>query len=123
MRTVSVFLLTWLVVVFGSAIIYAQKKTNEINTPHLESGLGCKECHNVDVPDKRAPQAPCIECHSDKSDSASLSLKDSKGNNYNVSIHASHSGQIRCTLCHKIHGESVLYCNQECHHTFVLSVP
>jgi hypothetical protein len=30
---------------------------------------------------------------------------------------------MRCTLCHKIHSASMLYCNEGCHHTFDLVVP
>jgi fumarate reductase flavoprotein subunit len=121
MRIFSTFLILASLFLVSVGLSHAQK-AGEINKPHLESGLDCKDCHEADVPEKRAPQTVCIECHSDKTDAAPISFKDISGKDYNISPHASHAGQMRCTLCHKIHGSSELYCNLECH-GFVLTVP
>jgi fumarate reductase flavoprotein subunit len=101
----------------------AEKKSGEITGAHAEAGLECANCHATDEPVKNAPQSSCIECHGDRSDETSMVLKETNGLEFTVSPHNSHAGQIRCTLCHKAHKESVLYCNETCHHKFILRVP
>jgi fumarate reductase flavoprotein subunit len=106
------------------AVVFAsEKKADGIDPVHNETGLNCADCHDTDKPEKRAAASKCIECHTSKADDAPLAFKDETGTSYEVNPHSSHAGNMRCTLCHKIHAESSLYCNEGCHHKFLLTVP
>jgi fumarate reductase flavoprotein subunit len=109
--------------VLTGAVFAAEKRSGEITGAHAEAELGCTDCHATDKPVKNAPQSSCIECHGDRSDETPMVLKEKNGLEFTVSPHNSHAGQIRCTLCHKLHGKSILYCNEACHHEFILTVP
>lgn len=104
-------------------VALAQKTTVEISGAHLDAGLGCTDCHGTDTPEKRASQKACLECHGDMLDSAPIKFNSEDGAAFEVSPHNSHAGQIRCTLCHASHEPSKLYCNEGCHHKFILEVP
>jgi fumarate reductase flavoprotein subunit len=105
-------------------VVFASEKRNEkIDPVHANEELLCADCHNTDEPEKKAAASKCIECHISKSDEPPLLFKDETGISYEVNPHASHAGNIRCTLCHKIHAPSSLYCNESCHHKFILTVP
>lgn len=113
-----IFLSLWVI-----AIAFAsEKKSGEIDSVHSETGLNCADCHDTDKPERRAAAAKCVECHSSKDDDAPISFKDEMDTIYKVNPHSSHAGNMRCTLCHKIHAESTLYCNESCH-KFLLTVP
>jgi fumarate reductase flavoprotein subunit len=79
-----------------------------INGKHGAIGLSCASCHGTDAPTTRAPATVCGQCHGgyDKLAQATASA--------NPNPHQSHQGEVRCTLCHKVHQPSVLFCN-ECH--------
>ncbi len=113
-----------LAAIFAAAAHGEEKKAEKITGMHLEAGLKCADCHNTDKPETKAPQSACIECHDTMADGTPVTFKDGKGVSYTVSPHASHAGQIRCTLCHRAHRPSTLYCNDGgCHHDFILKVP
>jgi fumarate reductase flavoprotein subunit len=106
------------------ALVYAsEKRADEVDPAHAAQELNCADCHDTDKPEKRAPASKCIECHSSKTDEPPIAFKDETDISYNVNPHASHAGNMRCTLCHKIHAPSSLYCNEGCHHKFLLKVP
>jgi fumarate reductase flavoprotein subunit len=90
--------------------------THELRGKHLAAELKCKDCHGTDVPDRRAPASRCKECHEGEIEIASkqLPLRGKTGKIVEVNVHASHQGELRCTLCHRVHSPSVLYCN-DCH--------
>jgi len=96
---------------------------HELRGKHLAAELKCRDCHGTDTPDKRAPASRCKECHEGeiKIASKSLPLHGKVGRVVEVNAHASHQDDLRCTLCHRVHSPSVLYCN-ECHE-FDLKVP
>ena len=56
---------------------------------HMQKGVTCEQCHNSSAPTAAAKKVA-------------------------LNPHDSHAGQLRCTLCHKEHEQSVLYCRQ-CH--------
>ena len=58
---------------------------------HQAKGVSCEQCHNY--PDL---------------------AKASAEKKVALNPHDSHAGQLRCTLCHKEHQQSVVYCRQ-CH--------
>lgn len=82
---------------------------------HQTRGVSCEQCHGVPTPDKQPTTAQCLQCHESYDKVASLTKKD------DPNPHASHQGELRCTLCHKEHARSVLSCN-ECHQ-YTQSVP
>lgn len=77
-----------------------------VNGKH--ASLDCAACHGQASPASRAPTSSCINCHGDN---AAVATKTA---NVKPNPHASHEGDLRCTKCHRVHSESVIYCN-ECH--------
>jgi nitrate/TMAO reductase-like tetraheme cytochrome c subunit len=59
-----------------------------------------------------APVSACINCHG----VVKLQTRDLKDGELvrHVNPHDSHLGEVSCTMCHKMHQPSVLYCN-DCH--------
>lgn len=85
---------------------------------HEAAGISCQECHetaaNIIVDDKEAKvNAACITCHGDLKELAKLSDDD-------INPHASHLGNVNCSICHKGHEKSEAYC-QKCH-SFVMTI-
>lgn len=119
------FLVAAFMLAFSAVVAFAAVNPADypIKGPHQENEVACVDCHETEEPEKRANQRTCIDCHGDMSDDPVRVIKDVNGKEYETSIHASHAGQIRCTLCHASHKESVLYCNEGCHHQFDVKVP
>lgn len=74
---------------------------------HRKAGLQCANCH-LDGLNKLAPDSACLTCHGSYSSVASATA------GIKPNPHASHMGNIRCTICHASHKPSQVYCNQ-CH--------
>ena len=75
----------------------------------LRNGNGCEQCHGVANPSTPAKSKSCMKCHNYED----LAAK-SKAKKLALNPHDSHAGQLRCTLCHHEHAQSVVYCKQ-CH--------
>ncbi len=82
---------------------------------HGQQSVTCRACHGTYFPERRPATEQCYTCH------GSYQLVASLTEDVEPNPHASHLGEIRCTICHKSHEKSVLYCNQ-CH-LFDLEVP
>jgi hypothetical protein len=82
---------------------------------HNRHKVTCQPCHGTYSPEKRASKAQCLTCHESYEHVAALTA------NLEPNPHESHYGKIRCTLCHKAHEASELYCNK-CH-DFELQMP
>lgn len=83
----------------------------------------CEDCHLKDSHVVIPTTDQCLSCHNSYSELAKKTenVEDIKKGISNP--HKSHIGEARCTLCHKIHSPSVLYCNT-CHSPqFHLKVP
>ena len=85
-----------------------------VSGKHLEIEVGCVDCHGTEEPVKRAPVSACYSCHGEYTEVAQLTA------HMEINPHASHQGEPRCTLCHKTHEPSVLFCN-DCH-TYEMTV-
>lgn len=105
MKTVT--LLALILMISVSAAVYAAPDKT-VEGPHAELNMACADCHGTDTPDKRAPASACTGCHGEYADIAKLTEK------VEPNPHKSHQGEIRCTICHKVHMPSVVYC-AECH--------
>ncbi len=79
-----------------------------IDKIHAEQGVTCSDCHLTDKPEKKAKIKECLQCHE------SYQAVAERTSELEPNPHASHQGELRCNLCHKIHSEDTLYCNQ-CH--------
>ena len=90
-----------------------------VNKVHLENEISCADCHGTDSPERRAPASACIDCHGEIP--GEVKTYDDAGIAREINIHDSHDGQLRCTLCHRIHQESSFYC-ADCHQ-FDVEVP
>ena len=82
---------------------------------HNQHKVTCGLCHGAYSPEKGTSREQCLNCHDSYEHVAALT------SDVDPNPHDSHYGKIRCTLCHKAHGESSLYCNT-CH-DFDLQVP
>lgn len=76
---------------------------------HMQKGVTCEQCHNSSAPVAAAKSKACMKCHNYQDLAAASAAKKVA-----LNPHDSHAGQLRCTLCHKEHEQSVLYCRQ-CH--------
>jgi hypothetical protein len=86
---------------------------------HAKASLSCANCHGKDMPklDSTVTNAKCLDCHGPIDQ---LAQKTEPADFKDRNPHRSHLGEIDCTVCHKAHGESKIYCLQ-CHVKFVMS--
>ncbi|MBU1055777.1 MAG: cytochrome c3 family protein [Proteobacteria bacterium] len=90
---------------------------------HKDQDTTCESCHEKGSPPVRPGDVTCMNCHGSYTELAekTANLENNKAGIQNP--HKSHMGEARCTLCHKNHVPSVLYCN-ECHSPkFDMKVP
>lgn len=118
---VMIVLLTLFMIIYLPApAVFGADKLPKINK---HKNITCESCHPKGSPYARPDDATCIGCHGSYAD---LAKKTEKLENIKAGIenpHKSHMGEARCTLCHKNHAQSVLYCN-ECHSPkFDMKVP
>lgn len=76
---------------------------------HQAKGVSCEQCHKSAAPVAAAKSKACMQCHN-----YPALAKASAEKKLALNPHDSHAGQLRCTLCHKEHQQSVVYCRQ-CH--------
>jgi hypothetical protein len=87
---------------------------------HARAGITCTQCHGKDLPkaDDTVENPRCLTCHGPLDKLAQKTEpKDFKDRN----PHKSHLGEIACTVCHKGHGESKVYC-LSCHSKFQMKI-
>jgi hypothetical protein len=87
---------------------------------HATAGIGCTQCHGKGLPkaDDTVENSRCLTCHGPMDKLAKKTEpKDFKDRN----PHQSHLGDIACTVCHKGHTESKVYC-MECHKNFEMKI-
>ncbi|HVO67234.1 MAG TPA: cytochrome c3 family protein [Syntrophales bacterium] len=87
---------------------------------HAKADIVCAGCHGKDLPkaDDTVENVRCLECHGPMEQLAQKTEpKDFKDRN----PHKSHLGDIACTVCHKGHAESKVYC-LECHQKFNMKI-
>jgi hypothetical protein len=116
-------LLTLLLIIHLSAPAVFGADTLPKMNKHKDKDIVCASCHDKGSTNARPDDSTCMGCHGSYAD---LARKTAKLDNIKAGItnpHKSHIGQARCTLCHKNHSLSVLYCN-ECHSPmFDMKVP
>lgn len=94
---------------------------------HSQVGVDCLSCHprtignelseqvayrtdnyREPLPEVKVRQEVCLRCHGD------YKLMGERTADVFPNPHASHLGEVDCRLCHKMHKESLNYCD-ECH--------
>lgn len=88
---------------------------------HAKASISCANCHGKDLPvlDATVENNKCLECHGPMD----LLVKKSEPSDFkDRNPHKSHLGDIACTVCHKGHQQSKVYC-LECHQQFKMTIP
>lgn len=87
---------------------------------HAKAGYGCASCHGAQTPGASDTVANerCLACHGpmDK-----LVAKTTPAEHADRNPHHSHLGDIACTVCHKGHQASKVYC-LDCHPKWPLRI-
>lgn len=96
-----------ILLILSLALIAAGSSAGAMEFKHQQKGVTCEQCHGTKNPAAAAKAKSCMKCHSYADVAA-------KSKNLNPNPHDSHAGELRCTLCHKEHSQSVNYC-RECH--------
>lgn len=104
-----------------------------------ETTLYCNTCHSFQVDPRNTmvtvSDKGCLKCHESYEKMAKvitsifppfvkteIQKSCTKWEAFPINPHESHYGEMKCTQCHSIHGESRLYCNT-CHDFRGIDVP
>lgn len=95
--------------------VYAQQNLAD---RHVAKQINCAACHGEKPPEPFAEvdNATCLRCHGplEQLQSKYAALRDKNP-------HKNHLGDVSCTVCHKGHEQSVVYCDN-CHAGFGLTI-
>jgi len=88
---------------------------------HAKVGTTCVNCHGKYLPklDANVDNGRCLECHGPME---KLIQKTESKEFTNRNPHKSHLDNLDCTICHKGHSASVVYC-LSCHKNFDMKIP
>lgn len=87
---------------------------------HAKASVSCANCHGRELPasDSTVENPKCLECHGPMDQ---LAKKTEPAEFKDRNPHKSHLGEIACTVCHKAHSESKVYC-LSCHQKFEMKI-
>lgn len=86
---------------------------------HAKANVSCGGCHeSIPSSGDDVANARCIACHGPQD---ALEKKTAPAQFPDRNPHHSHLGEMACTVCHKGHEASVVYCLQ-CHPKFQMSI-
>lgn len=87
---------------------------------HAKSSIACANCHGKALPvaDTTVDNKQCLACHGPMDQ---LAKKTEPTEYKDRNPHKSHLGEIACTVCHKAHSESKVYC-LGCHQQFKMNI-
>jgi len=87
---------------------------------HAKASVACANCHGKELPlpDATVDNTKCLDCHGPMDQ---LAKKTEPADFKDRNPHKSHLGEIACTVCHKAHGESKVYC-LSCHQKFEMKI-
>jgi hypothetical protein len=87
---------------------------------HAKTSVSCANCHGKELPapDATVINSKCLECHGPMDQ---LAKKTEPADFKDRNPHKSHLGEIACTVCHKAHSESKVYC-LGCHQQFKMTI-
>lgn len=92
-----------------------------LDSLHAKASVTCTNCHGTKLPqlDATVDNNGCLRCHGPMEE---LAKKTEPADFKERNPHQSHLGEIDCTVCHKAHAESKVYC-LGCHKKFVMNIP
>lgn len=110
--------------VLGEALVEAAKPAKKAFVPPKSQHAGkvnCAACHGKGTPqlDSTVENPRCLECHGPME---KLAKKSEPEDFPDRNPHKSHLGDIACTVCHKEHDTSIVYC-LDCHRNFKMKIP
>jgi len=87
---------------------------------HAKGSIGCAGCHGKKLPkaDDTVENERCLKCHGPLEE---LTKKTEPKDFADRNPHKSHLGDIACTVCHKAHAASKVYC-LDCHQKFDMKI-
>lgn len=87
---------------------------------HAKADIVCMGCHGKELPkpDSTVENSRCLECHGPLE---KLAKKTEPKDFPDRNPHKSHLGDIACTVCHKGHQPSIVYC-LDCHRNFKMPI-
>jgi hypothetical protein len=102
-------------------IFISWASSGHTDTLHAKAGIVCTQCHGKELPkaDDTVENSSCLNCHGPME---KLALKTEPKDFKDRNPHKSHLGDIACTVCHKGHAESKVYC-LGCHKQFEMKIP
>lgn len=106
-------MITRILLALGASVcLAASVQAADMQFKHMQRGVSCAQCHGVSAPTTPAKAKSCMKCH----DYATLAAKTDpkKKPELKLNPHDSHAGELRCTLCHREHAQSVNHC-KTCH--------
>lgn len=96
--------------------------SNYMDSLHGQKGIVCAQCHGKNLPkaEDTVEDVKCLDCHGPLEQLAQKT--GAKEDFKNRNPHKSHLGDLACTVCHKGHAESKVYC-LDCHRNFKMKIP
>ncbi len=82
---------------------------------HMEKGLTCQSCHDPFPPKEPPDTSVCLSCHG-----GNYAAVAKLTGNQSPNPHASHLGELPCTICHGVHTPFEYYCST-CHINYIYS--
>lgn len=91
-----------------------------VDALHAQRKIACSGCHGKSLPQKgdQVENDRCLSCHGSF---AALADKTRPVQFPDRNPHQSHMGEIGCTVCHKAHQPSTVFC-LNCHRNFNLKI-
>ena len=91
-----------------------------LDSLHAKANVTCAGCHGKQLPkdDFTVENARCLDCHGSLE---KLAEKTANPDFPKRNPHKSHLGDVDCTVCHKAHRESKVYC-LGCHSQFNMKI-
>lgn len=86
---------------------------------HAAANVSCNACHEaIPSPGDEVANVRCLACHGPQD---ALESKTAPAQFADRNPHRSHLGDIACSVCHKGHEASVVYC-LDCHRKFEMKI-
>jgi hypothetical protein len=91
-----------------------------IDATHAKANVMCAACHGKDFPEEgdSVEKERCLSCHGSYRD---LAAKTNPSDFPDRNPHRSHLGEVECSVCHKAHSASIVYC-VTCHPGFKMKI-
>jgi len=98
------------------SIVTSWVRSGYTDSLHGKANVFCGGCHGSEIPKEGDTVANrrCLACHGP---AEKLATRSAPGDFPDRNPHKSHLGEIDCTVCHKGHAESKVYC-LDCHKLF-----